>query len=580
MMLFLKKNIDETEALPAGAEATPLHEFIPYHSHYDAQTLITKNGELMQIIKIASNTRGLNYESGEGSGNTVRDIIRRAIDEVITTDRYAIWVHTLRKRKAVTQRSKHTQPLAAHLHSQWQKRHKWKSQYYNEIYVSILYEGQYSRLLDKDTLKHVFSPGRNRRYRRNYLEQAHHALDDTVTKLLQHIRQHYNAQRLGIVERNGLETNGQSIFFSEPAEFLHNLTSLRSMPQPVSHTDLSQQISPDALIVGFNALETKDSDGTKRFGAMLSLKQYHEIPPETADKLLQAPLELIISQSMRFIPAAKALKQYKEQKQMFDISGDAYSAKHTGLKDMIDAGKKRDVDYAEQQTSILVLADEYKQLDAEILATQEAFADFGLITIREDIKLEECFWSQLPGNFEFIRRKDPIPASRMAGFARLNRFPTGSELNNHWNEAVCLVPTTVGSPYFFNFHHQDNGHTLLLDFNSFGDAMGRVALNFLLTSSLKFGGRMVIFDRGESSRLMTQKLDGTYHRILPHSPRALSLNPFALEDSKRLVCGAFRALPRAHGRPKGNFTRFHRPDFCRAAGWPLPPCVFASRRKA
>src|SRR5205085_292139 len=129
-------------------------------------------------------------------------------------------------------------------------------------------------------------------------------------------------------------------------------------------------------------------------------------------------------------------------------------------------------------------------LDAEVAEVQLAFSKLGLITVREDIKLEECFWSQLPGNFEFLRRKEPILTKSIGGFCRLNRFPSGSANHNHWGEAVALMPTIVNSPYFFNFHHRDNGHSVLFDFNSFNDQSGHVLLNFLLSETRKYNGKL------------------------------------------------------------------------------------------
>jgi type IV secretion system protein VirB4 len=296
-------------------------------------------------------------------------------------------------------------------------------------------------------------------------------------------------------------------------------------------------LTPHTLLLGFNAIETKDAYGARRFGALLSLKQYRELPPETADRILQSPIELIISQNITFMPDAKALKQYKEQKALFDISGDSYSAQACGLDEMLTQNQNRPTDFCEQQTSIMVIVDEYKQLDPQMHKAQEAFTDIGLITIREDIKLEECYWSMLPGNFEFVRRQEPVSAARVGGFCRLNRFPNGNSSGLHWGDALTLIPTSVNSPYYFNFHHQDNGHTLLLDYNSFGDPAGLVTLNFLLTLSLKYKGHLYVFDRRHSAQLLFDKLESPYWRFAPDASarpkHLLRIHPFSLEDNKR-----------------------------------------------
>ncbi len=537
MLLFMKKKTDHESAPeePAAA-ARELFEFIPYHSHYDAHTLLTRNGELMQIIRIDRNATGLNYESDD-DGYTVREHIRKAIKSAVTSNRYALWLHTIRKRKAVHYSSRHDNPLAAYLYETWQRLHRWKYQYYNEIYLTVLIEGQSSTLFDKAMLQNVLLPGKNRSYRNRYLDQAAAELDQTVATMLKDIGAHYRAERLSVVERPvaGLDS---PVAYSQPAEFLNQLINFNDEPFPLDETDLGKALNSHALTFGFNALESKSADNRRRYGAVVSLKQYREVAPGAVDRLMQAPMEFIVSQSLLFVPPAKALKSLKAQKELFEISGDDYSTAASGLEDMLANDHGQPTDFGEIQTTVMVTSDEYRHLDEEVVKVQQAFADMGLITVREDIKLEECFWSQLPGNFSFIRRRDTVATARAAGFCRLNLFPSGADTGNHWGDAVTLLPTTVGSPYFFNFHHKDNGHTAFLDFNSFHDNAGRVLLHFLLTASLKYRGRMFVFDRRQSARLWFGKIGGHYHPS-PFSPQkgggkdAFRLNPFSLGDNKR-----------------------------------------------
>lgn len=538
MFLFLKKKSGEDDAAPSIAPAEPrdLHEFIPCHGHYDARTLLTRNGELMQIIRIARNNADLTYENAAGGDQALRECLRRAIRETITTDRYALWVHTVRKRKPVHYGSRFDNAFAAHVHEAWQKKHRWKYQYYNEVYVTVLHEGQGGTLLDKAMFKHVFLPRRNRAWRNAYLDRAAVELDAVVAGLAERIRRHYRAERLSIAERAGNE-KVSSIFYSEPLEFLHALVNLKTEPVPVRELDAGKILNSHALTFGFNALESKSPDGARRYAAIISLKQYREIPARAADRLLQAPIEFVVSQAFVFAPASKVLRQYRAQKELFEISGDDYSPAASGLEEMLKGDRGLSTDYGEAQTTVMVLADEYRHVDEEVQKVQDAFADIGLITVREDIKIEECFWAQIPGNFDFIRRRDSMSAERAAGFCRLNLFSGGRDYGNHWGEAAALLPTTVGSPYFFNFHQKDNGHTAVFDFNSFRDNAGRMLLNFLLTCTFKYQGRMFVFDRNRSSYLWFDKIGGEYHRLpigaKKPAPGLLALNPFTLEDGAR-----------------------------------------------
>ncbi|MFW0778268.1 MAG: hypothetical protein ACN2B6_11200 [Rickettsiales bacterium] len=534
MLSFTKKKDATISAENISRPAPSKDDFIPYYSHYNANTLLTKNGELLKIIKITGNTQGLNYEGGGASHETVRETIRKAVTNHIHNDHFAFWIHTVRKRTPIKVGGKFSQDFASYVHESWQKKHNWEYKYYNEVYITILHEGQAAELLNFAHFKDTFLPSRNRKFRNRYLEDISQRLDKAVSAIANDISPHFDAHILGLQERIPEPDDSPSsdpIFYSEPMEFLGTLLNLSTDRYPLPEADISQILNNRSITFGYNALETKHANGERHFGAMLTLKQYQEAPIETIDHILQSPTELIITHCFDFVSHKKALKTVKAQKEWFDISGDAYSMKATGLHDMLKSHNKRPVDFVEQQTSIMVIVDEYKNLEPAIIKTQNNFGELGMTTVREDIMLEECFWSQLPGNFEFIRRKAIIPTSQIAGFSRLNRFPTGENTGTHWHEMLTVVPTQVSSPYFFNFHVQDNGHTLVQDFNSFNDAYGNILTNFLLTSSLKYDGKLFIFDHKRASYLLCDKLDTQYHDMDAKTP--ITLNPFLLEASPR-----------------------------------------------
>jgi type IV secretion system protein VirB4 len=251
--------------------------------------------------------------------------------------------------------------------------------------------------------------------------------------------------------------------------------------------------------------------------------------------LLQSPIELIISQAFHFIPHDKALKQYREQREYFENSEDTYSMEATGLIDILRGNRKQPTDFGHQQTSFMVLVDELKKLDRDVGQLQEAFGEIGLVCVREDIRLEEVFWSTFPGNFEFLRRKDPINTHFIGGFARLNRFSSGQSTGMLWAQPIGLLPTLVNSPYFFNFHAQDNGHTLWMDFNSFNDKAGTILLSFLLTQTQKLNTKLFYFDQHQSAALWFNKMKNPYIKIGTKKNKSIAINPFSLPAEPRNI---------------------------------------------
>lgn len=539
MLGKLKKTTETGSAKQAAKIATTdARDFIPQFTHLNAYTLLTKNGEVMQTIRISHNRNGLDYEPHDRNGGNLRECIRKALVTHIPNDNIGVWIHTLRRRRGVSFKTDYGNDFAKHVNEKWRSKHGWSHQYYNEVYVTLIYEGQTSKLLDANMFRQSSTLKKNRSMRDIYVQAAANEMDLIMGAIMDELGASYQVHRLRIVERTHEPEDGlpdAPVFYSEPMEFLSYLLNLRAEPVLLPDADISAALQSCDLIFGFNAMETKSDAGTKRFAALLSLKQYREVPSHTVDMLLQAPMELVVSQAFHFIPADLALKEYRDQKDYFEMSGDTYSMEASGLSEMLQGNKGLSTDFGSQQTCIMVLVDELKKLDDDVAHLQKAFSAIGLVCIREDIRLEEIFWSMLPANFHFLRRKTAIPSTRVGGFAKLNRFASGQSEHTFWKQPVTLLPTLVNSPYFFNFHRQDNGHTFWLDFNSFADRMADQSLSFLLTQAHKLNPRVFYFDYQQSAALWFDKMGAEYHSLHAAPGQHFSLNPFSLEPNPRNI---------------------------------------------
>ncbi len=526
MLRFLPSKAEPGKKPP---EETPRSDFIPYTSHFDPKTLLTKNGELLQVIRLSHNTFGLPQEFTGSEGAYLRDAIREAIGREVNSNRFAFWIHTLRTKQPLDIITEFPSEFAQRLNDIWAQQQKWKYAFENEVYITVLREGQLARIWDKEDIKKGYSSVRNRQYRDEYLETAAKELHTLVSNIASHLARHFNPVVLSVREEK--EDNGQSRFYSEPGEFMARLVNLRIMRIPLDMHDMSQQIAEGEMTFGFNAMENRMRPAKRRFAAILSLKHFSDLPPQKLDVFLQLPIEMTVCQSFDFIPAEEVLSEFKEEMDIAEASQDAYIAEVTGLNELKRSKRGNPTDFARQQTSITVAVDDYAELDDAIHRVQRAVASLGLVAVREDIRLEEFFWSYLPGNFEFLRRQQLLPAHRTAGMVRLNFYPLG-ELTSEWGKPVAVFPTTVHTPYLFHYHHHGNGHTLLLDYNSFPDNAGRRLLHFLLTQSTGLQPNIIFFDQGTRAALLARELGGKYLR-LGNESGDIAVNPLAMEDTRR-----------------------------------------------
>ncbi len=453
---LLKKPLQSSgdgETLRNIAEDISEADFVPYACHWDPHTIVTKNGEVLQIIKIT----GFAHErlTSDHDDADLRSKIREAVLSCLDSTHYAVWIHTLRRRKNLQTKGEYKRDFAGYLNRFWNDRHDWEHQFTNEVYITVLREGEGAKLLDPAGFARGLLPSVDIRRRERHLDEARDALDAVVERMLP-VLESYGARRLGIIRRN-------DEYISEPCTFLGKLVTLLDLEFPVTQTDIAQQLTDYDVTFGFNTMEVRmRADGRRRFGALLTIRDYRELPIASLDRVLQIPVEFIISECFDFIRAKRALKGFETQKRLFDISQAKELAKKTGLHDILASNTGKPTDFGEHQLSMFLLADSPKTMEHHVSKAVDALSGLGMVPMREDIKLEECYWAQLPANFEFVTRMKPVNTARIGGFANLSNFPAGSQKGNHWGPAVTTVYTAAHTPYFFNFHEGKNGHTTII----------------------------------------------------------------------------------------------------------------------
>lgn len=484
-------------------------DFVPYACHYDTHTILTKNGELLQTLRIT----GFGTESGENKD--LRAAIRDAIFKNVKNDKYALWFHTIRRKEDLSLKGNYPDPVSSGLHAAWEEKNRWTDQFVNEIYITVAREGQATPLLSpKDFLRGLWPPA-DRRYREAYLAESSEELDKVVVGMAKSLEP-FGAKRLGVVERGGE-------FYTEPGEFLSKIINLTDEQVLLPEMDLSTYLTTQEITFGFNAMEVRSHTGKRRFGAILTLKDYKELSPEHLDRLLQLPIEFIINQCADFINPSEALKMYDEQQEILRLSGAKELAQASGLADILESRTGSPLDYGQQQLSVFLLADDLRTLGRYVHRAVTALQSLGILTVREDIRFEECYWAQLPGNFEFVKRLKPINTKRIAGFASFGSLPTGSAEGGPWKEAITLLPTTYNTPYYFHFHRGGKGHTLVVGPED-TDKAGPV--NFLLSEARRLNPRIFVIDFGRASELFLRGMGGAYHRA-----PGMRLNPFDVTDT-------------------------------------------------
>lgn len=484
-------------------------DFVPFACLYDQQTIATKNGELLQTLKIT----GLGFEAH--NQRNLRQTIRDAIRQCIPDESFAIWMHTLRRRQQLVATSHFPDKFSAGVDAAWRETHPASASFVNELYITIVKAGQSAALNNLDALRQSLWPPRDALARSQYLQFSLEQLTQVTDRMLQHL-QPYGARRLQVVEREGM-------FYAEPLEFLEKLINLEQRPMPVPMRDLSLVLTSGDITFGHNSMEVRTAEGKRRFGTMMTVKEYKESTLAGIDKFLDIPCELIVTQCFDFIGAEKAREAYETQARYLSISGDRELAEWMEIDRLTQNGGQRT--YGEQQTTIFLIAPSVKQLEQNVRLTQRALSKLGMVAIREDLRSEECYWAQLPGNFPFISRKQSVDTEHLAGFATVQTQPMGNASGSPWGPPVSLLTTIHDAPFFFNFHRDASAHTIVLG----KPKTGRSSItHFLLAQARRLPLNLWYLDvHGRGAPFM----NAMGARTLEPGTPALRLNPFQLPDN-------------------------------------------------
>ncbi len=510
-----KKNHDlsskELETFVDIADDVIESDFVPYACLYDPSTIVTKDGELLQTIKIT----GLGYDVQAGD---LRTAIRTAIKKTVPNDRYAIWLHTLRRKQHGGARTHFADPFSGKIDETWRASQPSSLSYVNELYVTLVLAGEDTSLSNRNVLVQSLLPKRYYTARSDALDTALSELNATSAAMLKMLSP-FGAARLTMVERNG-------VFYSEQLEFLEKLINLEERPIPVPDRDLSHVLTSGEITFGFNAMEVRTADGMRRFAAILTLKEYKESTLAGIDKFLEVPCELIVSQCFDFTGAAQAQDAYQKQAKYLRYSGDTELAKWMEI-DRLMSAREDDLhmNFGQQQTTVFLIAPSVTQLESNVRMVQRSLNRLGLIVIREDLRFENCYWSQLPANFTFIARNNSVDTDHLAGFVNLQAAPMGNAAGSPWGPPVTVFTTVQDAPYYFNLHRQQSAHTIILG----NPGSGRTTFtHFLLSQTRKLPLAIWYLDATGRAGPFITAMGGQMHT--PGSPDC-KLNPLQLPDT-------------------------------------------------
>lgn len=497
-----------------AAREVPAGSHLPYARHIDDVTIETRDGLLMQTIRLG----GLLFETADSDELNYRAELRDAMLRAVGSSRYAIYHHLVRRKADVALDAEWPDDFSERLDERWRSRLGRKQLYVNELFLTIVRRPLQGRVGFADRLLGVFA--KSTQNRAALLAGEKQALDNAREALVAALGQ-YDPRVLSVYDT----PDGKR---SEPLEFLLYLFNAEMRPGVIPHADLGHHIPARRVSFGQDTVELAPAGHLpRRFVALVSIKDWpSRTMPGMFDDLHRLPFEMTVSQSFAFVERAQALGRMNlALRRMKSAEDEAVSLRDelAIAKDEVAAGR---AGFGEHHTTIAIHSHDLKELDTQVAEVTALLADLGINAVREDLALEPTFWAQFPGNFRYIARRGLVSTTNFAGFASLHNFPVGRDRGNHWGEAVTLFETTAAGPYFFNFHQKDLGNFTVIGPSGSGKT---VVLNFLLAQARKYRPRTIFFDKDRGAELFIRAIGGSYDRL--HPGESSGLNPLQLEDT-------------------------------------------------
>ena len=493
--------------------------FVPYSCHWNDHTLLTKDNSLMQVVKVD----GFSFETADDEDVDIRKSIRNSLFKGMAASNLGLYFHVVRRKQKPYPDdyvcADMPDGFAAYLDQKWVNKYKNKRAFVNELYVTILCSSPSASLAIGNVINALAGEDPKESWRKGMID-TQEQLEEATGRVINTLRD-YGPKLLGIDKTS----KGH---YSELAEFLGRITNCGEVNR-ILHVpdDISRYINNCRLYFGNRVIEVKTWDGQRKFAGLVSIKEYG---PKTwagiLDQFLHMPFEFIITQSFRFTNRQSAIGKMQLQQNRMIQAQDKAISQIAEITDALDKAMSGEIGFGQHHLTVMCASDELKDLENILSLATVELTNTGGIGVRERTNLEPAFWAQLPGNFSFIVRNSTINTYNLAAFNSLHNYPLGKQYGNHWGDAVSVLDTTSGTPYYFNFHLRDVGHTTIIGPTGAGKT---VMMNFLCAQAQKFKCRLFFFDKDRGAEIFLRAINGQYTIIDPG--RKCGFNPLQLADT-------------------------------------------------
>ncbi|KQW70158.1 type IV secretion system protein VirB4 [Methylibium sp. Root1272] len=500
----------------------PLARFVPFSSLVGPHDVITRGGDYLRVWRLD----GIPFECTDEQVIAERHEALCSLLRNLAGGQWAVWTHRLHRVVEDRLQEPAEPGFARDLSSAYQARLGQRRMMSNELYLTLVYRPNVSRV------SRALQPTQRSRAAIAAAQADALRLMDERSALVARVLRGFGPELLGLRRQGGRS-------YSEVAEFLGYLVNGVWRPVPATAGPLYRSLPTARLCFGGDKLELRQGD-QRRYAALVDIKEYADaVEPGILDALLYEASEFIETQSFSVLPRREAIAALELQRDQLIASDDVVATQVAEMDVALNELGDGQFCMGEYHYSLVVFGDSVADAGRRAAQAIGAVGEASSLQMAPvDLVADAAWLAQMPGNWQWRPRDAKLSSRAFAALASGHNFARGKRDGNPWGEALALLRTPSGQPYYLNLHHSPEGedsadrklpgNTLIIG----STGVGKTTLEmFLLTLTRKWtpAPRLVLFDLDRGCEIAIRALGGRYFTLEAGQPTGC--NPLQREPT-------------------------------------------------
>jgi type IV secretion system protein VirB4 len=500
----------------------PLARFVPFSSLLSEHDVMTRGGDVLRVWRLD----GVPFECADDFVIAERHEALCSLLRNLAGGQWAVWTHRL--HRVVRDELQHPTEagFARDLSLAYQAQLQHHRMMSNELYLTLVYRPNASRIG-----RAMQSTQRSRAAIAQAQAEALRVMEER-SALIARVLRGFAPELLGVREARGQR-------YSEVAEFLGYLVNGCWRAVPAAAGPLYRTLPNTRLSFGGDKLELRQGE-SRRYAALVDIKEYADaVQPGILNALLYEASEFIETQSFSILPRREAMRALELQRDQLIASDDVVASQVAEMDVALNELGDGQFCMGEYHYSLVVFGDDVADAGRRAAQAIGAVGEASSLQMSPvDLVADAAWFAQWPGNWQWRPRDAKLSSRAFAALASGHNFARGKRDGNPWGQALALLRTPSGQPFYLNLHASPEGedsadkklpgNTLIIG----STGVGKTTLEmFLLTLTRKWSPapRLVLFDLDRGCEIAIRALGGRYFTLEAGKPT--HLNPLQREPT-------------------------------------------------